>query len=142
MITLSNRGFWAAVFRAFYPLSQKFWKHKEEWQIDPRYKTQTDLCTFVRTIFVSVPLAVLVWLLSAFLLLVAIFNFGRMLWLNASTVGIIMLIVFAFLILAVVVWGISAIGKKALSSETLNLAASYLKAKKSNFCPIVEMKDV
>lgn len=136
---LDANGFWARAYHAcrllwfgFYPRGATRWN-------------VTDLCTFIRTIFVLAPLVVLLNVAAIGFAIYSILFFVTMLWINLTTVGIILAILAGGCILVATIYGIfsggEAITRAAKHSETLKIAVEYAKARKAAICPIVTIKE-
>ena len=135
---LRSHGFWAALYRD----CRRIWLEFIGFKGDPRIE-RTDLCTFVRTIFVGTPLAIAANLAACGF---AVYSVGLFLYvcaLNLSGVGMVVLFVAAIAAfigtVAGLIYGASAIAKAAERSETLHFAVEYAKAKKSKICPLITL---
>lgn len=110
----------------------------------PEPPARVDLCTLLRTIFISAPIALFVNVLAVAAVLgsVGYFLFG--LYLFASAVGF--LVVFALIIATVVSvlyfsgWLFAAIARAPVTQEIVGVVGEYYRAKKARVCPIIEMK--
>lgn len=110
----------------------------------PSMGDKTDLCTVMRYILFLMPLALVINLLALGFAAYSFLFFLSMLWLNLTTVlGIVGFITAVALILgvgmAIIIFG-EALTVKATRSETARVVSQYIKAKKQNICPIVEIK--
>jgi len=138
---LRRHGFWASLYRDCRIIWVAFAHNKPQ----PRF-FETDLCTFVRRIFVWAPLAILMNLVVAVFMLATVGNFLWMLFLNAATVGAIILVVLVIVALIATLFGTLWFGELATetaikNSETVQLAAEYIVAKKAAVCPLITMKE-
>lgn len=141
---LSKTGFWASLYRGSRKLRNNF-LHKDAWYRDPYHDLdRTDLCTFVRSVFVWGPLmvvanaAVVAWaLFSVAFLVKALFpHFLTIGWMILCSLGIAALV---GLVIALCI-GSTSLWQKFDKSETATLTKNYIRAKKSKICPIIDFK--
>lgn len=116
----------------------KLYRFNFEFLSDNWFEPQTDLCRFMRVIFIWLPLkllGVLFAIVGLFMALIFIplYEFGLLLYLNC--LAIIAGIIYAGIR---VMEGYESIGPEATSVE---LVAYYYKAVKQRICPIIEIED-
>ena len=137
---LKKHGFWAALYRDCLILWWQFCHQKFEPRLD-----STDLCTFVRTIFVWAPLVVIVNVAVCVAALYAAALFVWMLILNASTVGLIAAVMIGFGVVVGGLWlffrGAGLLSDAVTQSETAQLAVAYVWARKQAICPMITFEE-
>lgn len=105
---------------------------------------RTDICTVIRTLFISAPLAVAVNLAVIVFAIYSLWQFVFALWLNIMTVGAVTAVFAFFAALMFVIWvfvyGGDALVKKIASAEFTQLIVEHYEAKKSRICPLVEIR--
>lgn len=140
---INRNGFVGRVFLVAHRLTRQF--AGDFWWDAPR---RTDLCQLLRSIFVSAPLAIAVNLATMAWALYALGYFGFVLWLNATGVGILLLICAA--VAAVIAMAFAIVYGGVLLSEIFNgetarevgaVITAYYRAKKARICPLVELKE-
>lgn len=140
-IHLDEDGFVARVYFGAHHLWRSF--IGDEYVDDPE---RTDLCTMVRTIFVTAPLALAINAVAISWATFALIYLGYALWLHATAVGIFTMFI---LTLAVIV-GAFMFGGRAVKAainarvtqEVIGVTADYYRAKKQRICPLVNFDGV
>lgn len=110
------------------------------------YRDNTDLCTFVRTIFLWVPIILVINLATIVFVSYVAVEFLFLIWLHLGFAGGILLFILAIVIAAVALilsgkllaWALF----KVEDSEGAKLFVEYARAKKSLICPLISIKEV
>lgn len=140
---INRNGFVGRVFLVAHRLTRQF--AGDFWWDAPR---QTDLCQLLRSIFVGAPLAIAVNLATLAWALYALGYFAFVLWLNASGVGVVLLVCLAAAAIIAVVFAIvygGVILSKIFNGETARevgaVITTYYRARKASICPLVDLKE-
>ena len=140
---INRNGVVGRVFLVAHRLTRQF--VGDPWWDAPK---RTDLCQLLRSIIVGAPLAIAVNLATLGWALYVLGYFVFVMWLNASGVGIVLLILAAAAAImgaafALVFGGVML--TDAFNGETArevsNVIATYYRAKKARICPLVEIRE-
>lgn len=144
-MNLSKNGFWSKAYHAAREARNTFF-HKEPWYQDPYHDLdRTDLCTFVRSIFVTAPIILAINAIVATALLGSIVLIAKGLFVNVWTVAAIMGVLGAAAIIIGIIFflgvGIAEGYFVVRKSETALLLKARILSKKQNFCPTISFTE-
>lgn len=141
MIVISETGFAATVYR----ISHFIWRMFCGDRVLENPSDKTNLCTLVRTIILLAPLALGFNALAVGSAVSVLGYFLFILWLNATTVGVVFVAVTVIALVGVIIYffgaGLGKLTILAAESETTGLAIQYVKAKKARICPLIQIKE-
>ncbi len=140
---LSNNGFWASLYRGARRIRHTFFR-KPSWSSDP-YSDKTDLCTFLRSIFVVAPLALAANAAALGALIFSLCFLGKELFENMSSVLMVLIVMVSFALvigatIAFVIGGTSLF-QTLNKSETASVLKNAVLAKKQKICPLISFTE-
>ena len=138
-MNLRPEGQTARIYAVSYRLWRQFCGDVKDWITVPQ---KTDLCTMVRTVVFTAPLAVVINAGALSFAVYAVVAFVVPIWLNITVVGAVAAVIAMVGIGAAAFFGLgwvfTELAERSGRSEALKVATEYYKAKKAKICPIIE----